>query len=178
VQIGVQSFVDELAENSNLFKALWHTDWSHPKGIQFLEGTIQLLRGKTVSKLNAQTTPERAKRGNQHRSSILAAQSHIALTQDIVAIGDGLPAARAEFRERLPDANVEVRFHLIKRLAIAVQTGDGHTPNPFVACRTLVLERGTVVVTEAPTELCIEVFNMSRSAPSAKSDGLSAPAKA
>jgi len=53
VQIGVQSFVDDLAENSNKIKRLLYCGWILPAHIHFMEGGIHLFRVAIPSKLNA-----------------------------------------------------------------------------------------------------------------------------
>jgi hypothetical protein len=98
------------------------------------------------------------------------------LRQNIVAIGDGLPTAKPEPRQRLANPDVQVRIGLILRGTVAVHRGERAPTNPVVPGDDLVPERGIFAVTDPPTELCIADFSMSRRAPTAASSGVSAPA--
>jgi hypothetical protein len=84
--MNVQCFVEELVANSNLLKSLQQPLCRRPGRIQFMEGGIQFLQVETISKLNAQATPKRAKRRNQHRSPIFAVHRDRTLRQNIVAV--------------------------------------------------------------------------------------------
>src|SRR6266849_4451524 len=85
----------------------------------------------TILELHAQSTPERPEGRSQHRAAILRVHRGIALSEEVVAIGDRFPAARRKLRQRLAHTHVEERIYLKERLAKRVQTRDGLAANPL-----------------------------------------------
>src|SRR5713101_2840986 len=86
----------------------------------------------TILELHAQSTPERPEGWNQHRAAILRVHRDIALSEEVVAIGDRFPAAPRKLRQGLAHTHVEERIHLKERFAIGVQTRYGFAADPLV----------------------------------------------
>src|SRR5258707_3556787 len=86
----------------------------------------------TILELHAQSTPERPEGWNQHRAAILRVHRDIALSEEVVAIGDRFPAAPRKLRQGLAHTHVEERIHLKERFAIGVQTRYGFSADPLV----------------------------------------------
>ena len=147
VQIDVQCFVDEPARNSAVHSnayEIWRVD-RQPRTYTLWKGPYSFLEPELVLKLDAQTTSKRPKRRNQHSLPILAVQGDVALRQNIVAIGDRLPAAQAKSRQRLADTDVQIGVHLVQRLAVADPRERATRHSPICSRRsTLVPERGTL----------------------------------
>src|SRR4051812_33338295 len=98
-----------------------------------MEGNIQLSKAQICLELNAQTTPERAERRHQYGAAILRIQGDVALCKHIVAIRASLPPAGAELGEGLSYTDVEVRIHLVERVAEGIHARHRRPTHPLIA---------------------------------------------
>src|SRR5260370_8173568 len=84
----------------------------------------------TILELHAQSTPERPEGWNQHRAAILCVHRDIALSEEVVAIGDRFPAAPRKLRQGLAPTHVDERIHLKERFATLFQTQYAFSAHP------------------------------------------------
>src|SRR5258708_6847437 len=96
------------------------------------KGRLQLSEPLNTLELHAQSASERPEGGNQHRTTVLRIHRDITLSEEVVAIGYGLPVARSKFGQRLAHTHMEERNHLEERLAIGVQTRYRFAADPLV----------------------------------------------
>src|SRR5580700_4390893 len=101
----------------------------------FWKDPYSFLKPKLPLKLQAQAAPERAESGHQRHTTVLGVQGNVTLSEEVVALRVGLPAARPEFGQPLVHAHMEIGLHVKKGFAKAIHASECCTADPLVACR-------------------------------------------